>query len=117
MQQSATPKTDPPAVVVPTIQQTVAWRVTKVEVLSEQKLRVQFVDGTQGEVHLGQLLRSSRVDGTLFEALRDQGVFAQAKVTFGAVAWPNGADLAPDAMYDEIREHGCWVVGQGESPG
>ena len=28
-------------------------------------------------------------------------------VVLGAVQWPNGADLAPDA----IREHGCWVVG------
>ena len=26
------------------------------------------------------------------------------------VAWPNGADLAPDAMYDAIRASGRWVV-------
>jgi len=28
------------------------------------------------------------------------------------VAWPNGADLAPDAMWDAIRAHGYWVVGE-----
>ena len=28
----------------------------------------------------------------------------------GAVQWPNGADLAPDAMYDEIRANGRWVL-------
>jgi hypothetical protein len=27
-----------------------------------------------------------------------------------AVQWPNGADLAPDAMHDAIRERGAWVV-------
>ncbi|MFW6012469.1 MAG: hypothetical protein ACOC92_02030 [bacterium] len=35
---------------------------------------------------------------------------AQARVVLGAVEWPGGPDLAPDAMYDAIREHGRWVV-------
>jgi hypothetical protein len=28
----------------------------------------------------------------------------------GAVHWPSGADLAPDAMYDAIRQGGIWTV-------
>jgi hypothetical protein len=28
----------------------------------------------------------------------------------GAVQWANGADLAPDAMYDAIKAHGRWIV-------
>jgi hypothetical protein len=28
----------------------------------------------------------------------------------GAVQWANGADLAPDAMYDAIKAHGKWIV-------
>jgi len=28
----------------------------------------------------------------------------------GVVQWPNGGDLAPDAMYDAIRESGVWVL-------
>jgi hypothetical protein len=46
----------------------------------------------------------------VFEALRDDRFFAQATVAEGAVRWPNGADLAPDAMYDAIRASGCWTV-------
>jgi len=36
----------------------------------------------------------------MFEPLKDAAFFAQAKVDeFGAVCWPNGVDLAPDALY------------------
>lgn len=40
----------------------------------------------------------------------DETTFASASVVLGAVTWPNGADLAPDAMYDAIRERGRCVI-------
>ena len=41
----------------------------------------------------------------LFEPLKDPDLFAQAKVDeFGATCWPNGADLAPDALYRQLAE-------------
>jgi hypothetical protein len=52
------------------------------------------------------LLSDPKIDGAIFEALRDPAVFAQARVVLGAVQWPNGADLAPDAMYDAIQKTG-----------
>jgi len=73
------------------------------------RLLVEFGDGTTGEVELADFLSSRRVTGTLFEALRDVAVFKQVRVELGAVTWPNGADLAPDAMYDAIRQHGSWA--------
>jgi hypothetical protein len=82
-----------------------------VEVQLGKRLRVQFVDGTSGEVDMGAFLEGERVTGTVFEQLRDPAFFAQARVELGAVTWPNGADLAPDTMYDAIREHGSWTVG------
>jgi hypothetical protein len=40
----------------------------------------------------------------MFEPLQDPKFFAQVFVDdFGAVAWPNGADLAPDALYEQLR--------------
>ena len=93
-----------------TIKHTVSWRVTAVNALSDMRLRVTFVDGTIGEVHMKTFLSNSNVDGTVFEPLRDPATFVQAQVVLGAVQWPNGADLAPDAMYDAIREHGVWVL-------
>jgi hypothetical protein len=51
-----------------------------------------------------------KVDGTVFEELRDRSYFSQARVELGAVQRPNGAEVAPDAMYDAIWEHGQWIV-------
>ncbi|MBM2809339.1 MAG: uncharacterized protein HW416_98 [Chloroflexi bacterium] len=109
MQPATTPETGSTAAVVPTIRHTVPWRVVSIEPLPNMRLRVSFVDGTAGEVDLGGFLTDPRVVGTVFESLRDPLAFAQAAVVMGAVQWPNGADLAPDTMYDAIREHGRWA--------
>ena len=91
---------------------TVPWRVATVETLSGKRLRVCFADGTIGEVDLGILLGKEEMRGTVFEPLaRNPDLFQRVFVDeFGAVCWPNGADLAPDAMYDAIRQNGRWVL-------
>jgi hypothetical protein len=38
----------------------------------------------------------------VFAALADPSVFAQARIELGVVTWPNGADLDPRWMYEEI---------------
>ena len=111
MQPTEASKTDPAAGVVPVPRPSAAWRVIAVEQLSEMCLRVTFVDGTSGEARLREFIESSQVTGTIFEALRDPEMFRRAHVELGAITWPNGADLAPDAMYDAIRAHGHWNVG------
>ena len=63
-----------------------------------------------GDVDMRSFLSDPRVDSTIFEPLRDPAIFAQARVVLGAIQWPNGADLAPDAMYDAIREYSVWVL-------
>ncbi len=44
------------------------------------------------------------------EALKDDALFRRAYVEHGAVTWPGELDLAPDAMYGEIKRHGEWVL-------
>lgn len=110
MQPTATPQADRALDVTPAIRHTVPWRVTSVEALPDARLRVTFIDGTAGEVDLQAFLRNPELEGTVFEPLRDATTFGQVRVVLGAIQWPDGADLAPDAMYDAIREHGVWVV-------
>ena len=112
MQSSETPKANPSTGVVVAAGPSVAWRVVAVEPLAGMRLRVRFVDGTTGEVDLARFLASPQVDGTLFEPLRDVTAFRQVDVQLGAVVWSNGADLAPDSMYDAIQSAGRWVVGE-----
>jgi uncharacterized protein DUF2442 len=110
MQPTANTETDRAFEVAPEIRHTVPWRVTSVTALPEAQFEVTFVDGTSGKVDMQRFLSGPNIDGTVFEALRDPAVFAEARVVMGAVQWPNGADLAPDAMYDAIRESGVWVL-------
>jgi hypothetical protein len=72
-----------------------------VRVRPDYQLTVEFRDGTVGHANLRPLVFADNAG--VFEALRDPDLFARAFVDLGAVTWPNGLDLAPDAMYDVIR--------------
>lgn len=111
MRPIADAKADRAAEVAPAVRHVVPWRVVSVKVLPERCLSVAFVDGAAGEVDMRGFLADPRTEATVFEPLRDLEVFAQVEVVMGAVQWPNGADLAPDAMYDAIRQNGCWAPG------
>ena len=74
------------------------------------RLRVRFADDTEGEVDIASFIFAK--DAGAFERLRDPLEFAQAYVDDGVVAWPGGLDLAPDAMYDDIKRVGHRVAGQ-----
>jgi hypothetical protein len=77
----------------------VNYRVISVEALPGFVLRLEFADGTRGSICVADDL-----SGPLFEALRDEREFAKVRVDeFGAPSWPNGADMAPDALYEDVR--------------
>lgn len=110
MQRPETAEVDRTVGVSPAPRPEVPWRVVSVEPLAGATLRVTFHDGTAGEVRLHDFLASPLVTGSVFEALSDSETFRQVRVELGVVTWPNGADLAPDAMYDAILQHGYWLV-------
>jgi len=110
MQPPHAAESDTAARLMPQARSQAPWRAVAVCVGPDKTLAVRFVDGTAGRVELGRFLSGQGIEETVFEALRDDLFFAQAAVTDGAVRWPNGADMAPDAMYDAIRESGCWTL-------
>jgi hypothetical protein len=74
-------------------------RVVEVVPLPNYRLRVVFDDGTTGTISLEEQLF-----GPMFEPLKEVAFFEQVSIDkFGAICWPNGADLAPDAIYDDLR--------------
>lgn len=96
------------AEIVPPIRPSVPWRLASVEVLDGYSLKVRFLDGTEGFVRMAGLISSPGAG--LFANLRDPARFAEVYLDYGAVTWPGEIDLAPDAMYDEIKAHGEWVL-------
>ena len=75
-------------------------RIVSVTPLPGYRLKIEFEDGVSGTVDL-----SDELQGEMFEPLRDEAVFRDASIdAYGAVTWPNGADLAPDALYLEIAD-------------
>jgi hypothetical protein len=74
------------------------WKIVEVRVLPGYRLEVRFADGVEGIVDL-----SEELWGPMFEPLRDPAKFAEVGLTErGVICWPNGADLAPDAIYDDL---------------
>ena len=75
-------------------------RVTDVQVLDGYRLRLAFSDGAVGEIDLAEELW-----GEVFEPLREEAVFRQARVDpeLGTVAWPNGADLDPESLRANVH--------------
>jgi hypothetical protein len=110
MQPTANPEGNRTSEIEPPLRHAAPWRVSSVTALPDFRLRVVFVDGKTGNVDMSRFLSNSEIDGTIFEPLRDPKVFSQAQVVLGAIQWPNGADLAPDAMYDAIRERSVWIL-------
>ncbi len=75
-------------------------KVVEVKPLAGYKLWLRFDDGASGIVDF-----SNQRWGAVFEPLKDQALFAQVKVDpeLETVVWPNGADLAPEFLYEAAR--------------
>jgi Protein of unknown function (DUF2442) len=69
--------------------------VTSATVCGPRCLRLAFDDGTRKRVDLTPLL-----EGPIFRAVRRPGYFAKVRLDarLGTICWPNGADLAPEAL-------------------
>lgn len=73
---------------------------TRVRYLRPYVLRVTFSDGVTKEVAV-----ETELWGEMFEPLKDVDLFRQARVGAESrtVEWPNGADLAPEFLYETGR--------------
>jgi len=87
---------------------TAPWRLTKVTPLTNYTLEVEFIDGTCGSVEMSHRIMSRK--SGVFASLKDTQLFNQVYLEHGVVTWPGGIDLAPDAMHDEIKQHGKWIL-------
>jgi hypothetical protein len=61
---------------------------------------LRFRDGTSGEIDLTSALR-----GPIMEPLKDVAFFREFQIhpEFHTLAWPNGADFAPEVLHDKVQ--------------
>jgi hypothetical protein len=76
-------------------------RVIEVKVLDGYRLQLAFNDGTRRTVDL-----ANELSGPMFEPLQELGLFRQVRLDaeLGTIVWPNGADIAPEALHAGFRE-------------
>ena len=70
-------------------------RVIDVDYISDYKLLVTFSDGNRKIVNLEPYLK-----GEVFGELLDKEKFVQYGLTRVTIEWANGADLAPEFLYE-----------------
>lgn len=62
------------------------------------QIRLTFNDGTEGTVDFEDWL-----DGPVFEPLRNEDFFRRFFIDAGTISWPNGADIAPETLYERTK--------------
>ncbi len=80
--------------------------ITNASVVRHGVLELTFADGLSGIVEV-----LPHMWGPVFERARTEEGFAEAYLDAESrtVAWPGGADLAPDTLYERIRS-GAWPI-------
>ena len=66
------------------------------------RIHFTFSDNMQGTVDL-----QSWLEGPIFEPLKDRSYFQQFFIDGGTVVWPNGADIAPETLYEAVKLAGA----------
>lgn len=70
-------------------------RITDVDYIKDYRLLLTFSDGQRKEVDLQPYLT-----GEVFGELLDLSKFVQYGLTTYTIEWANGADLAPEFLYE-----------------
>ncbi len=73
--------------------------VIKIEYKGGFVYHVVFDDGKSGDMDFSEYIGK----GPVFEPLRDMSFFKKATIEGGTISWPNGADIAPETLYEKIN--------------
>lgn len=72
--------------------------VTTAEYRGGFRIHLVFSDGVESTVDF-----SAWLDGPIFEPLKAEGYFQRFFLDGGTVAWPNGADIAPETLHARAK--------------
>jgi len=72
--------------------------VTHAEYRGDYRIHLTFNDGLASTVDFSEWLY-----GPIFEPLKDTDRFQRFFIDGGTVSWPNGADIAPETLYERAQ--------------
>ncbi|MGI8782974.1 MAG: DUF2442 domain-containing protein [Acidobacteriota bacterium] len=74
--------------------------VIKAEYRGEYRIHVTFNDNSEKTIDFKDWLR-----GPMFEPLKDLEYFTRFFLDGWTISWPNGADIAPETLYEYQDSH------------
>ncbi len=74
--------------------------VVSIEYRQGYVYRIVFDDGLEAEVDFSEYVGRGRV----FVPLKELSFFRQARIEGGTISWPNGADIAPETLYENVEK-------------
>lgn len=78
-------------------------KITRAAYGRAYRIQVEFSDGSSGEYDVAPLIAR---DTELTRPLKDLSQFQRFFIDFGALCWPNGLELSPEAIHQRLRETG-----------
>lgn len=77
------------------------YDIIEAAAIRDYTVYLKFSDGLEGLIKLDRIIGK----GEIFSPLTDKQFFCKLRLEPGwrTISWPNGADLAPDVLYDKIK--------------
>lgn len=75
------------------------YDVRHVEVLNDYRLFVELENGQKGVFDMNPFLNFGA-----FSELKNVSYFKQVDIVFGALSWPNGQDIEPNTLAENLQD-------------